>query len=186
MRSARALLALGAVLLAGCGSGGSSQAPGAAAQQRALAGAPRELAALHAQANQILGGGVPAFTARLRALRGHPVVVNKWASWCAPCRLEFPVLQRVAARAGKRVAFLGLNARDDGASARRYLRSHPVSYPSYRDPTQALSSTVSAPQGFPITDFFDATGHLVFQHAGPYVSDAALAGDIRKYLHVAL
>lgn len=185
MRSGRLLVALAATLtVAGCGAGSGGPAPGAAAQQRSLQGAPPALAALHAQANQVLGGGTAAFTARLHALRGHPVLVNKWASWCAPCRVEFPVLQRTGAKLGKRVAFLGLDARDDDPAALRYLKQHPVSYPSYSDPKEQIARTVRAPQGFPITDFFDASGKLVFQHAGPYTSDKALETDVRKFLHV--
>src|SRR5690349_20983554 len=61
---------------------------------------PAALGRLHEQANTLLGGGTPAFQARLRALRGHPVVVNKWASWCSPCRAEFPVFQQVATSHG--------------------------------------------------------------------------------------
>jgi cytochrome c biogenesis protein CcmG, thiol:disulfide interchange protein DsbE len=186
MRAGCLLLTVAAVLVAaGCGSASGGPAPGAAAQQRSLQGAPPALAALHAQADDILGGGTRAFSARLRALRGHPVLVNKWASWCAPCRLEFPVLERVGAKLGKRVAFLGLDARDNDPAAHRYLKVHPISYPSYRDPKEEIARTVRAPQGFPITDFFDASGKLVFQHAGPYTSDKALEADVRKFLHVA-
>jgi cytochrome c biogenesis protein CcmG/thiol:disulfide interchange protein DsbE len=187
MRSGRLLLAVATALalaLAGCGAGSGGATPGAAAQQRSLQGAPPALAAIHAQANQVLGGGAQAFTARLHALRGHPVLVNKWASWCAPCRVEFPVLQRTNAKLGKRVAFLGLDARDDDSAARRYLKQHPISYPNYSDPKEQVARTVRAPQGFPITDFFDASGKLVFQHAGPYTSDKALEADVRKFLHV--
>jgi cytochrome c biogenesis protein CcmG/thiol:disulfide interchange protein DsbE len=140
--------------------------------RKELAGAPRALAALHAQANELLGGGVPAFRRRLASLRGRPVIVNKWGSWCAPCRFESPVLARVSVKLGKRVAFLGVDGRDHDDAARRYLKAHPLSYPSYTD----------RPQGFPITNFYDRRGRLVFQHAGPYAKDKALERDIAKYL----
>src|SRR3954465_13746645 len=77
-----------------------------------LDGAPAPLAALHAQANQLLGGGRTAFAARVRALRGHPIVVNKWASWCGPCRHEFPFFEQVSTKRGKQVAFVGLDGKD--------------------------------------------------------------------------
>src|SRR5437879_7251183 len=125
-----------AISLAACGGVGHprSAAPSPAAAAQALAGSPPALAALHRESGALLGGGAKAFRARLVALRGHPVVVNKWASWCAPCRSEFPFLQRLSVSLGRRVAFLGVDSNDDGGDARRFLRSYPVSYPSYADP----------------------------------------------------
>ena len=175
----------GLVLIAagGCGgSSGGSSVPSAKAAKQELKGAPAPLAEIHRQANDLLSGGSHAFTARLASLKGHGVVVNKWASWCAPCRYEFPVLQRVSVKQGKQIAFLGIDARDSTGGAQRYLKEHPVSYPSYVDPQEQLSRTVKAPEGFPITNFYDRTGKLVFQHAGPYTSDTLLERDITKYI----
>ena len=111
-----------AALLAGCGaSDPKSNAPTKAEIQRAFAGSPPKLAALHNQGGQLLDGGKDAFHARLDDLRGYPVVVNSWGSWCAPCRGEFPVFQRAAVQLGKRVAFIGLDGQDNEGNARKFL-----------------------------------------------------------------
>ena len=177
------LTGLALILATGCGGdGGGGSVPSAKAAKQELAGAPAPLAAIHKQANDLLPGGSRAFTTRLTALKGHGVVVNKWASWCAPCRYEFPVMQRVSVKQGKQIAFLGIDARDSTGGAKRYLTKHPVSYPSYVDPKEQLSRTAKAPEGFPITNFYDRAGKLVFQHAGPYTSDTLLERDITKYI----
>jgi cytochrome c biogenesis protein CcmG, thiol:disulfide interchange protein DsbE len=177
-----AFLVACALPLAACGSDEpQSAAPDAAARQTALRGAPPPLARLHRQANQLLGGGPTAFRARLRELRGHPVVVNKWASWCPPCRAEFPFFQRLSVRLGRRVAFLGVDANDNDAAARRFLRRLPVSYPSYRDPDLKVSAVFGGVQAFPTTAFYDRAGKVSFVHQGGYTSERRLAADIRRY-----
>jgi thiol-disulfide isomerase/thioredoxin len=150
-------------------------------QQRALDGAPAPLAALHAQANELLGGGAKALRGRLRALRGRPVVVNKWASWCGPCRAEFTLFQHVASQYGKRVAFVGLNSGDNDAAARRFLQQRPLSYPSYTDPHEKAALALGAATNYPITIFYGADGKRRYMHQGGYFDLAKLRGDIRRY-----
>jgi cytochrome c biogenesis protein CcmG, thiol:disulfide interchange protein DsbE len=169
---------------AGRGDGGtSSKRPfDLAKAQRELAGAPAPLAGLHRQSARLLDGGRPAFERRMAGLRGYPVVVNKWASWCGPCRTEFPIFQSEAVKEGKRVAFVGVNAGDSRDPARRFLRATPLPFPSYVDPSEKIAKSIRAPANYPITVFFDRRGRLVYIHQGGYRRQADLAADVRRYL----
>jgi thiol-disulfide isomerase/thioredoxin len=171
-------------VIAGCGSAARNAAPAARAVTAAFKGSPPPLAALHAEADQLLSGGPQAFEARLAGLRGHPVVVNMWASWCGPCQSEFPTYQRVAVTFGKQVAFMGIDAKDQNGSAQAFLRRFPVTYPSYTDPAGRIASAIHAFEAYPQTFYFNARGAMVYDKAGPYLSVSELAHDIRFYLHV--
>jgi cytochrome c biogenesis protein CcmG/thiol:disulfide interchange protein DsbE len=169
--------------------GGDKTAPAAEAPpfdlaqaKQELAGAPAPLAKLHDQASEILEGGVPAFERRMAELKGRPVVINKWASWCNPCRAEFPAFQQLATQRGKDVAFLGLNAGDSEDPARRFLSQYPVPFPSYEDPDEKIAREIKAPANYPITLFVDAEGRTAFIHQGGYTSAQDLADDVDRYL----
>jgi thiol-disulfide isomerase/thioredoxin len=149
---------------------------------KALAGAPAPLAALHAQGAQLLGGGKDAVTARLAALEGRPVVVNKWASWCGPCRAEFPFFQQAGVKYGRQIAFLGLNSGDNHGDAAAFLKRFPVPYPSYEDPRERVAGALKANTAYPITIFFDAAGRQVYLHQGGYRTQAKLDADLQRYL----
>jgi len=179
---ATALLALGGGAATGC-SGGEAQsaAPSQSAARAALKGSPPKLAAVHEQANALLEGGPEAFQARLRELRGHPVVVNKWASWCGPCRLEFPIFQRQAIKRGREIAFLGVNSNDSDRGATQLLEELPLSFPSYRDPDQEIAAVFKGTAAFPTTAFYDSKGKLAYVRQGPYRDQADLAADIERY-----
>ena len=184
MRAALSWAALPIVglVLAGCGAQARSAAPAAASIAGAFRDSPPVLASLHGQANKLLSGGPSAFAARLHGLRGYPVVVNKWASWCGPCQTEFPAFQRAAVRYGRQVAFVGIDGKDSDGSAAAFLRRFPVSYPSYVDPSESLARTIQAEIYYPQTVYFDRQGKIVYDHAGPYETAAALERDIRRYV----
>jgi cytochrome c biogenesis protein CcmG/thiol:disulfide interchange protein DsbE len=175
-------LAATALLAAGCGASQGGDYGGEHPDYaRALAGSPAPLAALHRQANRLLPGGLDAYEGRLRALAGYPAVVNVWASWCGPCRFEFPFFQRMAARFGKRVAFLGVDKEDSEDAARTFLSEAPVPYPSYTDPDEEIGAEIGATRGLPNTAFYDRGGDLVYLKLGPYTEVADLRADIERY-----
>jgi cytochrome c biogenesis protein CcmG, thiol:disulfide interchange protein DsbE len=147
---------------------------------RPLADTPPDLAALRRRVNELRPGGAKALTAQLIALRGHPVVVNLWASWCDPCRFELPFLQREAVRRGARVAFLGINVNDERGAAREMAARFPMPYPSFEDPRSNLSARYRS-RGLPTTAFYDARGKLVIVHQGVFPSQAKLAEAIDRY-----
>ena len=181
---AAAVLALLIVGLTQIGGPSSSAVPAklTLAQMRTrLTGSPAALASLHAQADEILPGGLPALRARLAALRGTPTVINKWASWCQPCRDEFGVFQHVSVSLGRKVAFVGIDSGDSSpAHASAFLRSFPVSYPSYYDRGGQAGTAITDSAFTPVTVFYNRRGGL-FIHQGPYASVAKLEQDVRRY-----
>jgi cytochrome c biogenesis protein CcmG/thiol:disulfide interchange protein DsbE len=169
------------VALPGCGSDDPRSAATPAEYERALAGAPPKLARLYSQPNELIGGGPEAFKRTLRGLRGHPVVVNKWASWCGPCRFEFPFFQSQVKKRGTRIAFLAVDSEDAREEARDFLEKFPVPYPSFFDPRSEIAKLLELERNFPTTTFYDAAGELVYTKPGGYASEAALEDDIREY-----
>lgn len=151
--------------------------PSASTARRLLAGSPPALSAIHAQAGSLLGDE-SALAARLRSLRGYPVVVNAWASWCTPCREEYPLLASAAVRYGREVAFLGVDTGDTSAAdGRAFLTAHPLSYPSYQSTIAGLTPLVAI-VGLPTTVFIDRAGRVACVRPGQYDSEGALDGDI--------
>jgi thiol-disulfide isomerase/thioredoxin len=176
------LIAIGVTQLPRGSSGGKAATRLTAAQtQVLLSGSPPPLAALHAQGGMLLEGGSAALHARLAALKGYPVVINKWASWCVPCQEETAAFQRVSAEYGRRVAFIGIDSEDPHrGEALAFLKSFPVSYPSYYDKSGSLGLQLTDSTFRPATVFVPAHGRP-FIRQGEYPSAAKLRRDVERY-----
>ncbi|MGH2735703.1 MAG: TlpA family protein disulfide reductase, partial [Actinomycetota bacterium] len=95
-------------------------------------------------------------------LRGAPLVINFWASWCGPCREETPLLERTYQKfRDEGVRFLGVNVMDDPAAAKDFLEEFPVSYPIVRDADRVLATPLDVGVGLPQTFFVNEEGGLV-------------------------
>jgi cytochrome c biogenesis protein CcmG, thiol:disulfide interchange protein DsbE len=108
-----------------------------------------------------LGGALSDGRVSLSELRGTPVVLNLWASWCTPCREEAPRLQKGWQRWGRRgVAYLGLNIQDLRGDARGFSERFGITYPSVRDARRGVADSYGA-TGIPETFFVDGRGRVV-------------------------
>lgn len=108
-------------------------------------------------------------TLSLHSLKGKPVVLNFWASWCVPCREETPLLVRLHKVYGPRgVAFVGIDTEDEVASARRFISQHHVAYPLVRLDDERIIEAYAVP-GLPTTVFIGADGTVVGKVVGGFV-----------------
>jgi thiol-disulfide isomerase/thioredoxin len=177
-------LAVAALALAACGSDGDTGASAETAAETAAPakqkGVPKALSANRAEANQILDEG--ALGDKLQELDGHPIVVNQWASWCEPCRAEFPFFRDSAESHADEVAFVGIDMQDNRDDAAAFLAELPVPYPSIFDPGAAQIASLGGGVVSPTTVFIDAGGEIVNVFQGTYVSRDQLEQDIDTHL----
>lgn len=113
--------------------------------------------------------GEPGRTASLADLRGRVVVVNFWASWCGPCRVEQPELDAAASvLPSSDVAFLGVNIEDTEVNALAHVREFGVTYPSLFDPVSSLASGFEGigPRTIPSTLIIDREGRVAVRVLG--------------------
>ncbi|MFC4058678.1 TlpA family protein disulfide reductase [Planomonospora corallina] len=166
-----AALALLAVLAAGC-AGSQASAP-QSGDTRFVAGDGKVTvfeAAGRRPAPAVEGETLDGGTASLAAHRGKVVVLNFWASWCAPCRAEAPVLKDIAARTkADGVEFLGVDFKDDRSQALAFERTEQPGYPSiYDQPGKvalAFQGTVP-PAAIPSTLIIDRQGRIAARALG--------------------
>jgi thiol-disulfide isomerase/thioredoxin len=129
-----------------------------------------------------LGGGTAV---RLSSLLDRPTLINVWASWCAPCRKELPLLERAHREFGDRVRFLGIDAGDPDASvAIALLDELGVTFPQVTDTAMRTRGTLGYGGGLPLTIFVDAQGRMIGTERLPFRSYSAVGAALQKHLGV--
>ena len=131
-------------------------------------------------AGSLVAVGAKDFEGMIVGQKGRPVVVNVWASWCAPCRTETPMLERAARRYSGRVTMLGVASRDSTSAANRFVQEFEVTYPNVLDTTGAIRVRFGV-AALPTTFVFGADGRLLAKVTGS-ISEQRLAGLIEEGL----
>jgi cytochrome c biogenesis protein CcmG/thiol:disulfide interchange protein DsbE len=114
----------------------------------------------------------------LAELRGRPVLVNFWATWCTPCRQEMPLLDAADKRLGGKVAIVGVDVKDNRAEAVRFLAERGITYPSAYDPDASLRRPFEF-LGLPVTVLVGRDGRVVDRVTGA-VSRSRLDGLLAR------
>ena len=120
-----------------------------------------------AQLNGLVGSA-----AKLSSFRGKPLLINVWASWCGPCRVEMGSLERLYQRYGsKGFNVVGISTDDDQAAAAKFVRVSGVSFPNYIDRNLVLENMLGANR-LPLTVLVDGEGRVIKKMAGSRAWDS--------------
>ncbi|MSO27883.1 MAG: TlpA family protein disulfide reductase [Candidatus Nanopelagicales bacterium] len=118
----------------------------------------------------------------LATLAGSVVVLNSWASWCAPCIEETPeLIAASSSTASADVVFVGLNVKDDPAKAREFVKQQQIPYESIMDPAGRMLATLPEvpPGSLPSTLVIDRSGLVAARIIGP-IPPGVLAGIVES------
>lgn len=181
-RTVGALVAVaGVLLLSGCSANPETDAGFVSGDGSVTVLEPEN----RSMAPNISGIGLDGQEITLSDFAGDVIVLNVWASWCAPCRAEAPALEEVSQQfAGKGVVFIGLNTRDSNAAALAFMRNYDITYPSIVDTDGRLQlefNDTLPPQAIPSTLVIDQQGRVAARALGK-VSAPTLRGMIEPLL----
>lgn len=129
----------------------------------------------------VVGNEAPEYAAKtidgapasLESLRGKPVLLNVWATWCGPCEKEMPDLQRLHERAGPRglvIVGVSIDQPSEAEAVRAFARERGVTFALWHDPDDRVSSTFRL-MGVPATFLIAPDGTLLWRHTGPVQAD---------------
>ena len=120
-------------------------------------------------------------TISLADLRGKPVIINFWASWCPPCRTEAPLIERTwLAYKDRGLVFLGVNIQDRKEDALNYMREFSITYPNGPDPSGEIAIDYGV-SGLPVTFFINRQGEVVRRWVGA-IETSVFIGSIEEIM----
>jgi thiol-disulfide isomerase/thioredoxin len=160
-------LALVSSLLASCRDAAPESPAGADGEPALLAS---DAVLLPATADALTPIDVETYEELLGQVRGTPLVVNFWASWCDPCEEEMPMLAEAARTHGDRIQFLGVDILDTREPARAFIARFEVPYPNVLDPMGETRNAVGS-IGQPVTVFYAADGSVLRKIDGQLTAD---------------
>lgn len=136
-----------------------------------------------------VGSSAPAFTLSTPAgqalslsdLRGTPVLLNFWATWCGPCKEELPLLQQAHRAYGDRLKVIGIDLDESATQVTAYTDSVGVDFTMLLDRGRKVADTYNL-LGVPSTFLIDKSGIVRSAHIGPYLSQADLDAALQKIL----
>lgn len=173
MRKPVALLLTAAAVLTACGQETDVRGEGNRPDRKSESLLPSDRLALPQY-------DLATFRSLLAELRGTPVVVNVWGSWCPPCMEEAPDLAEVSKEFEGRVQFLGIDILDEREAARDFILQYDWPYPHVFDPRGEIRDGLGY-IGQPVTIVHDAQGAVTFEWTGA-VAEAQLTEEIEKVL----
>lgn len=118
----------------------------------------------------------------LSALRGHPVWLNFWATWCPWCKQEIPLIESVKAQYGSGIDIFGVDIQEPLPTVTAYMTLKNMNYPVLLDKTGAVAASYGV-QGLPTSVFIGASGRVVAVYTGAFLSKATLDPYLQQLLN---